>query len=78
MFTVPLMWFGGRRGIGDIILLTGERGVLTTGTIIMVIIIIGNLDITLIIIVAIITAPTIGIVTITVHITHPQELLQGM
>jgi len=62
------MWFGGRHGIGDIILLTGDLGDHTTGTIIMDITTIGILDIILIITELTLIATIIGTVTTTVSI----------
>ena len=64
------MWFGDRRGTGDITLLTGERGDLTTGTTTMVIITTGIQDITHIIIAPTIIATTTGILIITARIAH--------
>lgn len=72
------MWFGGRHGTGDIILLTGELGLLTTITIITVIIITGMTGTTLIITALTIIATTIGIVTTIVRNAHIQGLLQGI
>jgi hypothetical protein len=72
------MWFGGRRGIGDIIRLTGERGGLTTGTTIMVIITIGSPDIILITTAPTIIAMTTGTFIIIVRNAHIRWLLQGI
>ena len=66
------MLFGGRRGIGDIILLTGELGDHTTGTITMAIITIGIHAIILITTVLTIIATTIGKLTTIVRFAHIQ------
>jgi hypothetical protein len=68
------MLFGGRRGIGDIILPIGAHGILITGTITTDTII--TTDIMFIITAATIIIMITGTATTITHITHIQGLLQ--